>query len=134
MSKLFNLSALSTVELEPGLTKEIIKAGDGATPTRGDEVHAHYTGKLADGTVFDSSRSRNKTFVFKAGIGSVISAWDIAFLSMKVGERAVISSDAAHGYGSAGAGGVIPPNAQLFFDVELVSVGAAGDSGFCAVA
>jgi FKBP-type peptidyl-prolyl cis-trans isomerase len=134
MSKLFDLSALSTVELEPGLTKEVIKVGDGATPTRGDEIYAHYTGKLKDGTVFDSSRSRGKPFCCKIGLGMVISAWDIAFLGMKVGERAVISSDAAHGYGTAGAGGVIPPNAELFFDVELISVGAPAEGGFCVVA
>ena len=134
MSALFGVTAVTTVELEPGLTKEVVKLGDGATPSRGDEVHAHYTGKLRDGTVFDSSRSRGKPFIFKVGLGMVISAWDVAFSSMKVGERAVISSDAAHGYGAAGAGGVIPPNAELFFDVELLSVGAPAESGFCVVA
>jgi peptidylprolyl isomerase len=121
------------VELEAGLTKTVITRGTGVTPSvAGVEVTAHYTGKLADGTTFDSSRTRGRPFVFRIGIGAVISAWDIGIASMCVGERAIISSDAAHGYGSAGAGGVIPPNASLFFDVELLSVGAAADGGgFC---
>jgi peptidylprolyl isomerase len=132
-------SVLSTTELIPGLSKSVVQAGTGVAgpPTPGTEVYAHYTGKLDDGSVFDSSRTRGKPFVFRIGIGAVINAWDVGIASMKIGERAILSCEAVHGYGAKGAGGVIPPNAKLAFDVELLSVGAppAGqDSGFCAVA
>jgi len=125
---------LETVALEPGLSRHVLARGAGAAPKAGDEVHAHYTGKLADGTVFDSSRKRGKPFVFRVGIGAVISAWDLGFLSMAVGERAILACDAAHGYGAAGAGDVIPPNSPLAFEVELLSVGAPPAGGGCAVA
>lgn len=122
---------IENVEVEAGLTKTIIKRGTGDAPTMGAEVHAHYTGKLADGTTFDSSRTRGRPFVFRIGIGSVIAAWDKGILTMKVGERAIIASDADHAYGSSGAGGVIPPNASLWFDVELISAGASSEGGGC---
>lgn len=130
---------LSTTELLPGLSKSVVLAGNGVAGlcVAGTEVYAHYTGKLDDGSVFDSSRTRGKPFVFRIGIGAVINAWDVGIASMTVGERAIISCEATHGYGASGAGGVIPPNAKLAFDVELLSVGAppAGqDTGFCTVA
>lgn len=137
MASLFDATPVETVALEAGLKKEITVVGSGASPKTGDEVHAHYTGKLtATGAVFDSSRTRGKAFTFRIGIGQVISGWDVGIASMKVGERAVLTCDPAHGYGARGAGGAIPPNAELAFDVELLSVGAppAGSESSCAVA
>lgn len=135
MSSLFPEAGavLEKVVIEAGLTKEIVKAGSGSTPTVGQEVHAHYTGRLSNGVEFDSSRSRGSPFVFRIGIGQVISAWDKGIATMVPGERAIISCDAAHGYGASGAGGVIPPNASLSFDVELISAGAPA-SWSCVIA
>lgn len=128
-------AVISKVLIEDGLTKEIVKVGEGINPKEGEEVYAHYTGKLtSNGKEFDSSRSRGKPFVFRIGIGQVISAWDKGIQTMQPGERAIITCDAAHGYGGAGAGGVIPPNASLAFDVELISAGAAPESGWCVIA
>lgn len=81
---------------------------------------AHYTGKLPNGSVFDSSVSRGRPFQFTIGIGQVIKGWDVGMASMKVGEKAVFTIAPDYGYGAAGAGGVIPPNATLLFEVELL--------------
>ena len=85
-------------------------------------VSVHYKGQLADGTVFDSSYKRNSPLDFQVGVGQVIPGWDEGICMLNVGDKArlVIPSDLA--YGSAGAGGVIPPNATLVFDVELMNV------------
>ncbi len=105
-----------------GLRYKIIQKGTGKSANKGDNVSVHYKGQLADGTVFDSSYKRNKPLDFQVGVGQVISGWDEGICLMNVGDKArlVIPSDL--GYGSAGAGGVIPPNATLVFDVELMEV------------
>lgn len=88
----------------------------------GDVIEVHYTGKLENGTVFDSSVERGVPFEFKIGQGLVIQGWDQGLLGMKVGEKRTLTIPADMGYGASGAGGVIPPNATLIFDVELVSI------------
>jgi FK506-binding protein 1 len=110
-----------------GLRKEVITPGDGRTfPKAGDQLMMHYTGKLGakwGGAKFDSSRDRKQTFTFKIGQGQVIKGWDIGVSQMSLGERCNLYIPAALGYGAAGAGEKIPPNADLVFDVELLAVG-----------
>jgi FKBP-type peptidyl-prolyl cis-trans isomerase len=107
-------------ETKSGLRYQIIQKGSGKKATAGNMVSVHYKGQLADGTVFDSSYKRNQPLDFQVGVGQVISGWDEGICLLNVGDKArlVIPSDL--GYGSQGAGGVIPPHATLVFDVELV--------------
>ena len=106
-------SGLRYVDLEPG-------QGDEAKT--GSVVAVHYTGWLENGTKFDSSRDRNVPFKFKLGIGQVIKGWDEGVEGMKVGGKRRLMIPPALGYGARGAGGVIPPNADLVFEVELLEV------------
>ncbi len=107
---------------ESGLRYKIIQKGNGKKPEKGQRVSVHYEGSLANGQIFDSSYKRKEPITFQLGVGQVIPGWDEGIGLLKVGDKArfVIPSHLA--YGSAGAGGVIPPNATLIFDVELMEV------------
>ena len=109
-------------ETDSGLRYKILQKGNGKQATKGATVSVHYKGQLLDGTVFDSSYKRKQPIDFAIGVGQVIPGWDEGIQLLKVGDKArlVIPSDLA--YGSSGAGGVIPPNATLIFDVELMDV------------
>ncbi len=109
-------------ETETGLRYKIIQKGDGAKAEAGRKVSVHYEGSLVSGQVFDSSYKRNQPIDFQLGVGQVIKGWDEGILLLQVGDKArfVIPSDL--GYGSAGAGGAIPPDATLIFDVELMGI------------
>lgn len=114
--------ANETVTTPSGLQYIDEKVGDGAAPQKGKRVTVHYTGTLTDGKKFDSSRDRGQPFKFTIGLGQVIAGWDEGVMSMKVGGKRKLIIPANLGYGARGAGGVIPPNAELHFDVELLGV------------
>ena len=105
-----------------GLEYIEIEAGTGAQAVAGKTVSVHYTGKFPDGKVFDSSISRGEPISFQLGAGRVIKGWDEGIALMKVGGKAQLTIPSNLAYGERGAGGVIPPNATLVFDVELVDV------------
>ena len=105
-----------------GLKYEELKVGDGATPQQGQTVVVHYTGWLTNGTKFDSSVDRGQPFKFVLGRGMVIKGWDEGLSTMKIGGKRKLTIPPELGYGARGAGGVIPPNATLVFDVELLGV------------
>ncbi len=106
-----------------GLIIEELAVGDGDVATAGQQVKVHYTGWLTDGKKFDSSKDRDDPFVFPLGAGRVIKGWDEGVQGMKVGGKRKLTIPPGLGYGSRGAGGVIPPNATLVFEVELLGVG-----------
>lgn len=111
------------VKTASGLQYEILKEGNGQSPKPGDRVKVHYVGTLADGgKKFDSSKDRGEPFEFFIGKGQVIQGWDEGVVSMKVGETRKLIIPPDLGYGSRGAGGAIPPNATLIFEVELLGV------------
>ncbi|KAF3909670.1 hypothetical protein AA313_de0207872 [Arthrobotrys entomopaga] len=117
-----------------GVTKKITKPGKGPTPHKGDLVVMHYTGTLEDGKKFDSSRDRGDPFRTPIGVSRVIRGWDEGILglagdpAMQLGERATLTISPDYGYGASGAGGVIPPNAVLIFDVELLDIIRKGET------
>jgi peptidylprolyl isomerase len=117
-----NSSDANVVTTPSGLKYVEIKEGTGATPKTGQTVVVHYTGTLEDGTKFDSSRDRGQPFSFRLGVGQVIKGWDEGLSTMRVGERRKLIIPPQLGYGARGAGGVIPPNATLIFDVELLRI------------
>ena len=107
---------------DSGLKYEDITEGDGNIATAGQMVTVHYTGWLTDGNKFDSSKDRNDPFKFKLGAGNVIRGWDEGVAGMKIGGTRKLTIPANLGYGAQGAGGVIPPNATLVFEVELLGL------------
>ena len=109
------------VKTASGLSYTDIVVGTGAAPVSGKQVTVHYTGTLEDGKKFDSSVDRGQPFVFRIGAGEVIPGWDEGIMSMRVGGKRKLVIPPQLGYGAAGAGGVIPPNATLIFDVELLA-------------
>ena len=120
-------TADTLVTMPSGIQYRDATVGDGAVPAAGQKVVVHYTGWLDDGgkpgRKFDSSRDRGAPFSFTLGRREVISGWDLGVASMRVGGRRTLILPAEHGYGARGAGGVIPPNATLIFDVELLGIG-----------
>ncbi len=107
-------------ETKSGLKYNILKNGNGENPSLGDLVKVHYKGQLLDQTVFDSSYKRNQPIEFKVGIGQVIPGWDEGIMLLKKGDKAKFIIPSHLAYGESGAGGIIPPNATLIFEVELV--------------
>lgn len=107
---------------EEGLKYYDLEEGDGATPEDGQPITVHYTGWLTDGTRFDSSLSRGVPVTFVYGVGQVIPGWDVGFADMQVGGARQMVIPPSLAYGEQGAGGVIPPNATLIFEVELVEI------------
>jgi FKBP-type peptidyl-prolyl cis-trans isomerase len=105
------------------LITEDLVVGTGAEAKSGQNVTVHYTGWLTNGTKFDSSKDRRDPFVFSLGKGQVIRGWDQGVQGMKVGGKRKLTIPPEMGYGARGAGGVIPPNATLVFEVELLGVG-----------
>ncbi|PVU86987.1 hypothetical protein BB559_006284 [Furculomyces boomerangus] len=106
-----------------GFTKETTTPGDGKTfPKAGDKLTMHYTGTLENGKQFDSSRTRGSPFVFTIGKGQVIRGWDEGILEMSLGERSKLTITGDYAYGPRGYPGLIPPNATLIFDVELLKI------------
>ena len=116
---------------------ESAKAGDGVTfPQHGDTCRMHYVGRLMDyrSTIFDSSREKGRPFDFVIGHGVVIQGWDEGVAQLSLGERATLRITSDYGYGERGAGDVIPPNADLVFDVELLAINPKDESaGGCCV-
>lgn len=106
---------------ESGLACKVLRKGQGDAPKKGQMVKVHYTGYLADGKKFDSSIDRKQPFGFKLGVGQVIKGWDEGVALMQPGSRVLFRIPPELGYGASGAGGVIPPNATLYFDVRYIS-------------
>lgn len=104
------------------LLKEELMVGSGREATSGDRVRVHYRGTLLDGTPFDASYDRGEPFAFALGAGQVIQGWDEGVIGMREGGRRKLTIPPHLGYGARGAGGVIPPNATLVFEVELLKV------------
>jgi peptidylprolyl isomerase len=111
-----------TVTTASGLKYVDVVVGKGAAPAAGKSVKVHYTGTLENGKKFDSSVDRKEPFSFTIGVGQVIAGWDEGVMTMKVGGKRKLIIPSKLGYGARGAGGAIPPNATLLFDVELLDV------------
>ncbi len=112
---------MSITTTASGLIIEELTLGEGAIAASGQQVTVHYTGWLTDGTKFDSSKDRDDPFEFGLGAGQVIRGWDEGVQGMKIGGSRKLTIPPSLGYGARGAGGVIPPNATLVFEVELLA-------------
>lgn len=110
------------ITMQDGLTIQDETVGTGMVASSGKKVTVNYVGTLTDGTKFDSSYDRNQPFSFNLGAGEVIKGWDEGVAGMKIGGKRKLTIPPALGYGESGAGGVIPPNATLIFEVELLKV------------
>jgi FKBP-type peptidyl-prolyl cis-trans isomerase FkpA len=113
---------MTSITTPSGLVIEDLEVGDGAEAVAGKQVSVHYTGWLTDGKKFDSSKDRGDPFSFPLGARHVIAGWDEGVQGMKIGGRRKLTIPPQLGYGARGAGGVIPPNATLVFEVELLGV------------
>ena len=113
---------MPSIKTSSGLTIEDLVVGNGDTAAAGQRVSVHYTGWTTDGKKFDSSKDRGQAFMFSLGRGEVIRGWDEGVAGMKVGGKRKLTIPPELGYGSRGAGKVIPPNATLLFEVELLAV------------
>jgi FKBP-type peptidyl-prolyl cis-trans isomerase len=107
----------------PELQVEILTTGTGRSPVKGETVTVHYTGRLLDGKVFDSSVKRNEPFRFVLGAKQVIAGWDIGVAQLKIGDKAKLTIPPHLAYGERGFPGAIPPSATLIFEVELLGIG-----------
>lgn len=121
-------NATPVQELEGGVRTQDVVVGSGEEAKTGMAVAVHYTGTLEDGTKFDSSLGRDKPFQFVLGRGMVIKGWDVGIVGMRVGGKRKLAIPPAMGYGAQGSGTAIPPNAALYFDVELLAVQAVENS------
>ena len=110
----------NAVTTESGLTYIITKQGDGEPVKKGQTVVVNYTGLLTNGAIFDSSLTRNEPLSFPVGVGMVIKGWDEGLQQLRVGDHAILTIPPEIAYGSAGAGGVIPPDATLIFIIEVL--------------
>jgi FKBP-type peptidyl-prolyl cis-trans isomerase len=117
-----NTSQISEFKKMDTVKIDILQEGTGEVSKTGDTLSVHYTGTLEDGTKFDSSVDRGQPFSFTLGENRVIQGWEQGMLNMKVGEKRRLTIPSSLGYGSTGAGGVIPPNATLIFEVELLGI------------
>ena len=129
---LINLGLAVETTHDPEFEKKFqvthIKEGDGKTfPKKGDRVSVHYTGTLLDGKKFDSSYDRNSPFQFTLGVGQVIKCWDMSVARLSLGEKIKVICPYNLAYGERGAGGVIPPKADLAFEMELIKILGTGD-------
>ena len=113
---------MSKPQSPAGLVIEDLAVGTGKTAAAGQKVTVHYTGWLTNGKKFDSSKDRNDPFVFNLGAGQVIRGWDQGVQGMQVGGKRKLTISPDLGYGARGSGGVIPPNATLVFEVELLKI------------
>ena len=128
------MAPVESIEIAPGLSARILKAGDGQAAAAGDSVEVHYTGWLYDpeaaenrGDKFDSSVDRGQRFQFPLGAGRVIKGWDQGVAGMQIGEVRELTIAPEMGYGDRGAGNVIPPGATLVFEVELFALQSMGE-------
>ena len=122
IKKMTESTKQQAVTTASGLTYIITKHGDGAQVKAGDNVEVNYTGLLTNGTKFDSSLDSGRTFSFNVGGGQVIKGWDEGLQHLRVGDHAILTIPSSIGYGSRGAGGVIPPDATLIFIIEVIGV------------
>ena len=127
------LGTVASLSNADDLKIETVTEGSGAIAQIGQKVELHYTGKLTDGSVFDSSVKRGQPFSFTLGQGQVIKGWEEGILGMRVGEKRILTIPPDLGYGARGAGSAIPPNATLVFEVELLDVRTAPSLGQASV-